>query len=899
MTKPFIYLCLLSITLMGCNATKKTMAKDEMKNETIVSALTLPPLIDREIFFGNAEISSGELSPDGNRVAFLKEYEGIMNVWVKDFDESFDDARLLTKSKSPILGFFWTIDGKYLLYINDKDGDENMNIFAVDPSQATKDKLPPSRNLTPLDEVTAQIYMVSRKDPNVMMVGINDRDKAWHDLYKLEIKEGKLTKLFENKDRITGWDFDWDEKARLAYRTDEDGISEILRIEEDGRFVKIYDTNLQESAYVAGWNEDNSKCYLISNKGDVNFTGLYLMDPTDGSTTLIEQDPLGKVDFGGMFMDRNTRKIVFTSYTDDKTRLYWKDKAFEADYNFLKQKFPGREISITSLTKDYNKWLVAFHGDRYASDVYFFDRKSKELIHQYTPKPRLKEVEEHLVEMKPVSYPSSDGLKIPGYLSLPKGKKAKGLPVVVLVHGGPKGPRDRWGYNAFVQFLTNRGYAVLQPNFRASGGYGKAFLNAGDRQWGKLMQDDITWGVKYLIDKGIADPKRVAIMGGSYGGYATLAGLAFTPDLYACGVDIVGPSNLFTLLESVPPYWEAFRKHLYEMVGDPDTEEGQKLLREASPLFSADKIKAPLMIIQGANDPRVKKAESDQIVIALRDKGQPVSYLLAEDEGHGFRKPLNRKAMMADIERFLAQHINGRYQVDMPEDVRKTLEKLRVDVSTVRYTPVEKVESLGEMPEIKVDINTGTYNYRLTVEVQGQTINMDKKRSVEKIDGGWKISESSNGPMGEMADEMNYTADFKPLKRIIKQGGMTMPVQYDGQKVSAEMMGKKMDIKADGALLPDGPGQDYIIHALGLKNGEEMSFYVADMMMGKANQVKLTKQGQEELNGKTVDYYTIVQVENTSAKTEIYIDPSKGMALKTVRVIPAMGNAKLTEELVE
>jgi dipeptidyl aminopeptidase/acylaminoacyl peptidase len=260
----------------------------------------------------------------------------------------------------------------------------------------------------------------------------------------------------------------------------------------------------------------------------------------------------------------------------------------------------------------------------------------------------------------------------------------------MLIHGGPKGPRDSWGYDPEAQFLANRGYAVLQPNFRASGGYGKKFLNAGDGQWGLLMQDDITWGVKYLVEKGIADKNRVAIMGGSYGGYATLAGLAFTPDLYACGVDIVGPSNIFTLLESVPAYWESGRAFLYGMVGDPNTEAGKNRIREASPLFSADKIVKPLLIIQGANDPRVKQAEADQIVVALRDKGKQVAYLLAKDEGHGFAKPLNKKAMYAEVEQFLASVLKGRAQTDMKEDVAKQLELIKVNVKQVQYAPTEK-----------------------------------------------------------------------------------------------------------------------------------------------------------------------------------------------------------------
>ncbi|MEM6987181.1 MAG: S9 family peptidase, partial [Pseudomonadota bacterium] len=370
---------------------------------------------------------------------------------------------------------------------------------------------------------------------------------------------------------------------------------------------------------------------------------------------------------------------------DDKTRYCWRNTTWEAHYQFLQERFPGREIAFQSSTNDYSKFLVAVHGDKYAAECWYFDAETRELIRQYTPRPELKDVEVHLAPMTPVRYASSDGLEIPAYLTVPAGVEAKKLPVVVLVHGGPKGPRDHWGYDPQVQFLANRGFAVLQPNFRASGGYGKAFLNAGDLQWGKLMQDDITWGVNYLIDEGIADRDRIAIMGGSYGGYATLAGLAFTPGVYACGVDIVGPSNIFTLLESIPPYWEAGRAFLHGMVGDPDTEEGKARMHDASPLFSAEKISKPLMIVQGANDPRVKQAEADQIVIALRDKGHDVSYLLAEDEGHGFAKPVNRMAMYAEIEAFLADKIGGRHQVDMPEDVATRLAELHVDVSTVTY----------------------------------------------------------------------------------------------------------------------------------------------------------------------------------------------------------------------
>jgi dipeptidyl aminopeptidase/acylaminoacyl peptidase len=643
------------------------------------------PILDRELFFGNPEISGGQLSPDGKWISFMKQYQGIMNIWVKKFDEPFEKAVTLTDSKRPLQGYFWTDDSKYILYIKDKDGDENMNIYAVNPmDKGTAGKVPESRNLTPLKEVAAQIFTVSKKNPDLLMVGLNDRDKAWHDLYQLKISNGQLTKIYENKDRITGYDFDWDENLRVLSKTDQKGNT-IMYKKVGDVLTPIYETSVTEQAYITGWSPDNKLAYLVTNKGDLNLSSLFSLEIDNSKLTKIESDPNNKVDFGSLSMDDNTKEIIYTAYVDDKTQYYWKNKEWEANYNYLKGKFPGREVSFQSSTKNNKKFLIAVTGDKYATEAYFFNTENKELILQYIPRPELKKVEQYLATMNSVHYKSSDGLEITAYLTLPVGVSSKNLPVVMFIHGGPKGPRDQWGYNSYAQFLANRGYAVLQPNFRASGGYGKKFLNAGDLQWGKLMQDDITYGVKYLIEQGIANKDKVAIMGGSYGGYATLAGLAFTPDLYACGVDIVGPSNIFTLLESVPAYWESGRAFLYGMVGDPNTEEGKKRIREASPLFSADKIVKPLLIIQGANDPRVKKAEADQITVALREKGKKVTYLLADDEGHGFRKPVNNMAMFAETEKFLASILGGQYQKDVPADVAKRLNEMTVDISKVTY----------------------------------------------------------------------------------------------------------------------------------------------------------------------------------------------------------------------
>ena len=641
------------------------------------------PLLDRALFFGNPEISGGQLSPDGAWVSFLKPHDGIMNIWLKPVAAPFDAAKPITQSARPLYGYFWSEDSKHLLYIKDDAGDENMHIFAVDPFSAPAQgaQVPDSRDLTPYPKARAQIYRVSQNNPDLLLIGLNDRDPAWHDLYALSISTGQRTLIYENKDRITSYIFDWDDTLRLLARTDERGTATLLRRDPDGKLHALIDTPVSERTSVLGWTADNTAAYVLTNRGELDHSTLFLMNPQSGELTFVEADEQQRVDLNGIFFDRVTRELLGTRYIDDRPRYNWRNAARAEQYRFLMERFPDREIDIQSATQDQSKLLVAVWGDRYAAELYLFDTKTRELVFQYTPRPDLKAVESHLAAMTPVRYPSSDNMEIPGYLTLPKGIEHKDLPLVVLVHGGPKGPRDYWGYDPEVQFLANRGYAVLQPNFRASGGYGKVFMNAGDLQWGLLMQDDITWGVKHVVSMGVIDPKRVAIMGGSYGGYATLAGLAFTPELYAAGVDIVGPSNLFTLIASIPPYWEAGRAFLYAMVGDPNTEAGQARMREASPLFAVDRINRPLLIVQGANDPRVKRAESDQIAQALHAKGKQVSYLLADDEGHGFYKPVNRMAMYAEIERFLASVLGGRYQEEMPADVADRLESLRVDLT--------------------------------------------------------------------------------------------------------------------------------------------------------------------------------------------------------------------------
>ncbi len=639
-----------------------------------------PPIIDRELFFGDPEIAEAQISPDGKWITFLKQYNGIMNIWIKEKDAPWEEARPITAdTKRPVIAYFWSRDGRYVLYAQDKAGDENYRIYAVDPF-ASCDSVPPARDLTPFQNVLAIIIDVPRKTPQEIVIGLNQRDPALHDVYRLHIVTGELTLIRENRENIAGWMTDLEGNVRLALRQTEEGGIEILEVMGEN-LRSLYRVSSEEEAYPIRFTKDGRAFYLVSNQGERDKTELLLFDLTTGETELVDRDPQDQVDFGGALFSEVTDELLATFYVGDRVRVYPKERKFQEDYETLRKLLPDGEIGLMSATADGNMWMVSVSRDVDPGSVYLFDRTTKEIQFLYKSRPQLPT--EYLSPMQPVHYRARDGMTIYGYLTVPKGLEPKNLPVVMWIHGGPWA-RDVWGYDAMVQFLANRGYAVFQPNFRGSAGYGKRYLNAGNKQWGTgAMQHDITDAVHFLIEEGIADPQRVAIAGGSYGGYATLAGLAFTPDLYACGFDIVGPSNLITLLQSIPPYWKPIQKIFEKRVGNLHDPEERKMLEAQSPLFSATNIKAPLFVVQGANDPRVKKQESDQIVTALRDLGREVEYMVAPDEGHGFLNELNRLAMVTAMEQFFAKHLKGRLQEDVREAIRKRLEEIMVDITTV------------------------------------------------------------------------------------------------------------------------------------------------------------------------------------------------------------------------
>jgi dipeptidyl aminopeptidase/acylaminoacyl peptidase len=866
----------------------------------------LPPIIDRELIFGNPEIAGAQLSPDGKFLAFQKPWKDTRNIYVKGVNEPFDSARLLTtETKRPIAGYFWTRDGKYILYVKDNGGDENYNVYAVDPSAkpAAGADAPPSRDLTGLKGVRVQLYAVPKNDPDVVYIGLNDRDKAWHDLYKLKISTGEKTLMRKNTERIEGWSFDLQGNLRLATRSAENGDTEILRVDSD-KFTKIYFCSVFESCGVIRFQKDGKRAYMETNKGaEMDLSALELFDPETGKTELVESDPQRKVDFGEAVFSEVTDELAFTVYEEDKPRYYFKDKGFGSDFKWLDDKLPGKEVSLNSATLDEQTWLISAGSDTEPGEIYLFDRKNHKLALQY--KVREKLPRGYLAEMKPVHYKSSDGLEIPAYLTLPKGVPAKNLPTIMFPHGGPWA-RDTWGYNGYAQFFANRGYAVLSMNFRGSTGYGKKFIDAGNKEWGRKMQDDITWGVKYLVDAGIADPKRVGIFGGSYGGYATLAGVAFTPDRYAAAVDLVGPSNLITLLDSIPPYWESIRQLFYQRMGNPTTPEGKALLVERSPLTSAGKIKTPLLILQGLNDPRVNHAESEQIVIALRDRGFPVEYILIPDEGHGFARPVNNMASVMATEIFFAKYLGGRDQTDGTPEVMARLKEVTVDPKTVVLARKVEASSVSA-PKTARDLEAGTYKYQAKIEMGGQQVALSVSTTIAEDGGSWVATDVIDTPQGAVTEVSTMEKGTLIARKLsLKQGPVSVDVTFSGGKADGNMnmngQDKPISVDLGGPLFADAAGSKQSIACLPLAEGFSATYRNFDVLKQKVKLMQLNVSGMESVTvpAGTFDAY---KVEISSAdggddKETLWITKDSHKAVKESAVLASMGGAILTQELL-
>ena len=616
----------------------------------------LPPLIPIDDFFRNPEEAGHDLSPDGENIAFLKPWNGRMNVHVQA--TSGGDARRITNATDrDIAGFFWANPGR-LAYIRDKGGDENFHVYAVDLDGSN------DIDLSPFEETRASVIDELKQDPEHMLLSHNHRDKRVFDAYRVNVNSGQSEMILENPGNIVGYRADHNGKLRVAIANDGVNTSVLFRETESEEFKTVITTNFRETLNPLFFTYDNKNLYALSNLGR-DKEAVVVFDPRKAEELeLIYEHP--QVDLGAVLRSDRRKVITGISFTAAKRAYHFLDAERQGIQSFLEERLPGKAVSLISHNLAEDKFLVRASSDKTRGSYHFYDHQQKSLRKIADIAPWMNESD--MASMRPISYQSRDGLIIHGYLTLPKGITPKNLPTVILPHGGPWA-RDHWGFRPDVQFLANRGYAVLQMNFRGSTGYGRKFWEMSFKKWGKEMQHDVTDGVRWLIEQAIADPNRIAIYGGSYGGYTVLAGLAFTPELYRCGVDYVGVSNLFTILETIPPYWEPMREMMYEMMGHPEKE--ADLLKAVSPVFHADRIKAPLLIAQGANDPRVKKSESDQMVAAMKERGVDVPYLVKDNEGHGFRNEENRMEFFRAMEQFLGRHLEGR--VGEGSDILKSL----------------------------------------------------------------------------------------------------------------------------------------------------------------------------------------------------------------------------------
>lgn len=627
----FIVLPALAVLMLaGCN------------QQTVMRAKQIP----LEDFFRNPERSGYQISPEGKYYSYMAPYKNRMNIFVVEIGK--DEPLMLTSDTArDIAGYFWANENR-ILYLKDTGGDENFKLLAVNADGSNP------KALTDFEGVRTLIIDDLEDIPNEVIIGLNKRNPTVFDPYRLDVETGELTMLAENPGTIQGWMTDHDGKLRLAIAI-EDGVNNsiLYRDTENEEFRNILTTNFKESVSPEFFSFDNKLLYAISNLGR-DKGAVVVFDPNTGKETemLYENEDY---DISNLSYSRKRKVITTASYTSWKRERHFFDKESKDLFARLSRDLGNYEFGISSVTRNEDKFIVRTWSDRSLGAYYLYDKQSDELTKITDVSPWIDENE--MAPMLPIQYTSRDGLTIHGYLTLPKGytmDNAKNLPVVMNPHGGPWA-RDTWGFNPEIQFMANRGFAVLQVNFRGSTGYGRNFWEISFKQWGQTMQDDVSDGVKWLIDKGIADKNRIAIYGGSYGGYATLAGLAYTPELYAAGIDYVGVSNLFTFLNTIPPYWKPMLDMLYEMVGDPVKDSA--MLKKASPVFHADKMTAPLFIAQGANDPRVNIDESDQMVAALKEKGVEVEYMVKDNEGHGFHNEENRFDFYRAMEKFLNQHL--------------------------------------------------------------------------------------------------------------------------------------------------------------------------------------------------------------------------------------------------
>lgn len=826
------YSALALAALIGLTATSG--GADAQRRPSTGSAAP-PPIIPITHFFDNPEVAGAQISPDGRWLTVLKPYRGKLNVHVRPLGRAGAERRLTSDTTRPVTGYFWSADSKHLLYVQDKGGNENYHVYRV-PIAGTG--VPEAKDLTPYEGVRAVIFAVPRELPDRILIGLNKRSPNAFDAYWLNLATGDTTMAAQNPGRILGYLLDKQNRLRAAAGSNEQGGTDIYaKAPDQTEWRKVASYPPTENVTPLRVHPDGRRLYMSSDHGETNLAQLVLLDLETGAATPVESDPEQAVDFGSALFSEVTDSLLATVYVADTVRIYPKNERFARDIANIKRLHDGTP-GISSMTLDEMKYIVSFDSPRDPGATYLYDRNTGRAQFLFRPRPWL--VPRQLAPMQPVSFKAEDGLTIHGYLTAPVGVPRRNLPLVLVVHGGPWA-RDTWGYDPEAQLLANRGYAVLQINYRGSTGYGKAFYNAAVKEWAGKMHSDLIDGVRWAIKEGIADSTRVAIYGGSYGGYATLVGLTFTPEVFACGVDYVGPSSLVTLIESFPPYWKPFLEgSFYRHVGNPAVPADVEDMNKRSPLFRVNRIEDPLLIVQGANDPRVTKREADQMAIALRDRGVKVRYLLAPNEGHGFLNADNRLALYRAMELFFKDCLGGRAQATVAPAIEQHIARLTVSVDTLKLAPRESEPTtmlIGDPSLTTARLGAEETTRRLMLVQGGQEREVGTVRStvtLVDVNGqpALQFVQALNSPMlGTGADTIVVNrGTLAPIWHRSVNARRTMSLDFRGDSIVGSVTqaggtAQPIALRADTALF-DSNAFDLILRVLPLTDGYAVRYPV-------------------------------------------------------------------------
>ncbi len=872
-------------------------------------------MLDRGLFFSHPEFEAPQLSPDGRFVSFLSSSGDVTSISILQPGQAAVDARpVTTATRGRIRNYVWSHDGRYLAWVEDRVGDGQYHVYAIDPTVTARgapaDRQ--ARDVTPYGNVEARIYTLAQSEPARLFVGLNDRDRNVHDLYRIDLQTGDRELVFENHAGIREWVADREGVVRIGVRSDALGGTEMLQVDRETPAV-VYRCTFAEMCSPIRYHEDGRRFYLFSNRGSgIDLTRLILFDPETRSSRVVDADPERRTDIHMALFSDATHELLATAYMDDRMRLYPKNRNFARDLARFRREAPHGVLSFESRSRD-GKWsIIRSTSDVDAGSTYLFDRDigSSQLL--FRDRPNLGPGQ--LSVMQSIRYRARDGLEITAFLTVPNGIEPRGLPTIVLPHDGPWA-RTVWGFSLFGQFLANRGYAVLQPNYRGSRGFGKRFQDRGDRAWGTgAMQHDLTDGVRHLIDRGITDSTRVGIFGRSYGGYAALAGLAFTPSVYRAGISLAGYPNLVTLIQSIPHEEIRVRSVFERRVGDPAHPADRARLIDQSPLSSADAVRAPLLVIHDARDPRVRRLDSEQLVVRLRDRNRPVEYIAVPDRSSRVENGETDIALAAVVERFFGKHLGGRVQRELPENIAARIAALTVEVSGLEA--IVGLSGMVSTPLPDADgeaLNPETLYYQTSMDVMGQEVVLAVRRTLVSAarEGRdlWRLVDSTQMLVGAVVD----TADLDrrtlmPVRRHILSGGVELIFEHTSDSVTGtiRLPGQvtSIGLELEASAFADGPALETVIAALPLAAGYATPLRVFDVQLQRVRPMMVAVTGVETTRSLAGTFETyVVSVTPTdddgagAATLRVMRDRPHFVVFGTTRLPQAMGGGTAHMEL--